>query len=380
MKFASDNDVMLQALKIARHGFGKVEPNPQVGAVIVSPDREWIAEGFHQEFGGPHAEIHAIRNAAGKTQGADLFVTLEPCSHFGKTPPCADAVIEAGFRRVVVACQDPAPHVAGRGLQKLRDAGLEVLTGICEDEARSLIAPFKKQILQHRPWVHAKWAMTLDGRIAASTGHSQWISCEQSREVVHQLRGRVEAIITGAGTLRRDNPRLTARPPGPRKALRVLIDSSGTTLTQDSAIIQTLNEASVLVCVSQRCSQQQQTRLESLGVEVLRTVDADQTDVEQVLRELGRRRLTHILLECGPRLMGTFFDLGLVDEVHVFVAPKIVGGATAIAPIGGEGQPEIPQFPSISGLNRSFCGTDVLIEGHVINCVPAARKISGEIG
>jgi len=369
---------MLQALVIAQRGFGKVEPNPQVGAVIVSPDREWIAEGFHQEFGGPHAEIHAIRNAGGRTQGADLFVTLEPCSHFGKTPPCADAVIEAGFRRVVVGCQDPAPLVAGKGLQKLRDAGLEVITGICEHEARALIAPFEQHMLHQRPWVHAKWAMTLDGRIAARTGHSQWISSEPSREAVHQLRGRVEAIITGAGTVRMDNPRLTARPPGPRKALRVLIDSSGTAVLPDSAVIQTLSETPVLVCVSERCSEQQQKRLESFGAEVLRTGNAVQTDVEQVLRELGRRRMTHVLLESGPRLMGTFFDQGLVDEVHVFVAPKIVGGAAAIAPIGGQGQPEIPQFPSITGMTRRFCGPDVLIEGHVTHHVPETRKLSGE--
>ncbi len=363
MKFASDNEVMRHALQLARQGFGTVEPNPQVGAVIVSPQGEWIAEGYHQVFGGPHAEIHAIQNAASRTHGQDLFVTLEPCSHFGKTPPCVQAVLAAGFRRVVVGCQDPAPHVAGQGLQQLRDAGVEVLVGVCEHEATALIAPFRKHILQQRPWVHAKWAMTLDGRVAARSGHSKWISCEESRSIVHALRGRVEAIITGAGTLRQDDPLLTARPPGPRVPLRVLIDSHGTALQPQSQLLRTLTIAPVLVCVAQCCTAEQQAFLEGFGVEVLRTDGVDCVQIEQVLQELGRRRMTHVLLESGPRLMGAFFDQGLIDEVHVFVAPKIVGGDAALSPVGGLGQAQIPRSLSLSAITQRTCGADILIEG-----------------
>jgi diaminohydroxyphosphoribosylaminopyrimidine deaminase/5-amino-6-(5-phosphoribosylamino)uracil reductase len=365
VKFASDNEVMRHALQLARQGFGTVEPNPQVGAVIVSPQGEWIAEGYHQVFGGPHAEIHAIQNAASRTHGQDLFVTLEPCSHFGKTPPCVQAVLAAGFRRVVVGCQDPAPHVAGQGLQQLRDAGVEVLVGVCEHEATALIAPFRKHVLQQRPWLHAKWAMTLDGRVAARSGHSKWISCEQSRAVVHALRGRVEAIITGAGTLLQDDPLLTARPPGPRVPLRVLIDSHGTALRPQCQLLRTLPDAPVLVCVAQCCTAEQQAFLEGLGVEVLRTDGVDCVQIEQVLQELGRRRMTHVLLESGPRLMGAFFDQGLIDEVHVFVAPKIVGGDAALSPIGGLGLAQIPRDLSLSAITHRTCGSDILIEGQL---------------
>ena len=365
VKFASDNEVMRHALQLARQGFGTVEPNPQVGAVIVSPHGEFISEGYHQVFGGPHAEIHAIQNAASRTQGQDLFVTLEPCSHFGKTPPCVQAVLAAGFRRVVVGCQDPAPHVAGRGLQQLRDAGVEVQVGVCEDEATALIAPFRKHVLQQRPWLHAKWAMTLDGRVAARSGHSKWISCEQSRAVVHALRGRVEAIITGAGTILQDDPLLTARPPGPRVPLRVLIDSRGTALHSQSQLLRTLADAPVLVCVAQCCTTEQQAFLEGFGVEVLRTDGVDCVQIDQVLQELGRRRMTHVLLESGPRLMGAFFDQGLIDEVHVFVAPKIVGGDAALSPIGGLGLAQIPRDLSLSAIVQRACGSDVLIEGRL---------------
>ncbi|MCA9060884.1 MAG: bifunctional diaminohydroxyphosphoribosylaminopyrimidine deaminase/5-amino-6-(5-phosphoribosylamino)uracil reductase RibD, partial [Planctomycetaceae bacterium] len=205
-----DEQWMSRALTIAARGLGSVEPNPAVGAVVTTATGDFVAEGWHQQFGGPHAEVHAIRAAGDRCRGATLYVTLEPCSHHGKTPPCADAVIAAGFRRVIVGCQDPAPHVAGQGLRKLREAGIEVVTGVCEGAAQRLIAPFSMLQTCQRPWVIAKWAMSLDGRIATHTGDSQWISNSTSREFVHQMRGRMDAIITGSGTVHADNPRLTA--------------------------------------------------------------------------------------------------------------------------------------------------------------------------
>ena len=363
--FATDSEVMQHAISLARKGFGFVAPNPMVGAVILSHTGEWIAEGFHQEFGKAHAEINAISAAGERTHGAQLFVTLEPCSHFGKTPPCADAVIAAGFRRVVIGCQDSAPHVAGRGIQKLRDAGIEVTVGVSVAEAKRLVAPFEMLMHERRPWVHAKWAMTLDGRVATYTGHSQWISCDQSRAWVHELRGRVDAIITGAGTVRSDDCLLTARPQGPRTALRVVMDSTGESLTADCQLVKTLDQAPVLVCVSRSCSGIAQQRLQQWGVQVFQTTATDHVDVSEVLQELGRRQCTHALLEAGPRLLGAFFDAGKVDEVHVFVAPKLIGGVRAMSPVGGEGLARIPDNANLTHVQTVTIGEDLLIEADV---------------
>ena len=364
-RFNSDAAIMQHTICIARAGFGHVEPNPMVGAVIVSPDREVIAEGYHQKFGGPHAEINAIQDAGERTRGADLFVSLEPCSHFGKTPPCADAVIQAGFRRVVIGCQDPAPHVAGQGITRLREAGVEVIVGLCESEARRLIAPFEMLMLRQRPWVHAKWAMTLDGRIASRTGHSKWISCDQSRAWVHDLRGRVDAIVTGSGTVRADDPLLTARPAGPRTAMRVVIDSTGESVTCESQLARTCRDVGVLVCVSGSCSQDRTEALHALGAETFRTAESGFVDIAAVLTDLARRRFTNVLLEAGPGLLGAFSDAGLIDEVHAFIAPKLVGGIAATPAIGGLGRPSIPQLASLSNFRSQQIGEDLLIEGDV---------------
>lgn len=363
--FLSDSEVMQRAIRIAQLGFGHVEPNPMVGAVIVDASRNVIAEGNHQKFGEAHAEINAIRQAGEATRGADLFVSLEPCSHFGKTPPCADAVIAAGFRRIVVGCQDPAPHVAGQGIQKIREAGIPVEVGVCEVEARRLIAPFEMLMIRQRPWVHAKWAMTLDGRIATSNGHSQWISCAESRVRVHQLRGCVDAIITGSGTVRADDPLLTARPAGPRTALRVVIDSTGENITADRKLVKTIGEAPVLVCVSRRCHETDKARLRELGVEVFETSGDDSVNLAEVLQELGRRRATRVMLEAGPGLLGAFFDRGLIDEVHAFVAPKMIGGAKALSPIGGAGLAAIPGVSNLKAMRVTPIGDDLLIEADV---------------
>lgn len=366
MQFHSDTAIMQHALLLAARGFGSVEPNPQVGAVIVSSDRHLIAEGWHAQFGGPHAEINAITAAAGNTAGNDLFVTLEPCSHHGKTPPCVDALLHAGFRRVVVGCPDPAPHAAGRGLQLLSNAGVVVETGLCKEAAEALIAPFRRQMLQRLPWVHAKWAMSLDGRIACDSGHSQWISSPVSRAAVHSLRGRVDAILTGAGTVRADNPLLTARPPGPRTPLRVIFDSSGTAVTADSRLAQSLSDAPVLVCVSNRCSESNRLKLRNLGVDVFAADSPNSVPPRTVLAELGRRGLTHVLIEAGPALLGAFFDQQAVDEVHIFVAPKILGGTHARSAVAGFGQNCVPATAQLQHMHVRQLDTDVLIEGRWI--------------
>ena len=204
--------LMDAALKLARRGEGFVEPNPMVGAVIVSQQGEIVGEGWHQAFGGPHAEVHALAAAGERGRGGTLYVTLEPCCHFGKTPPCTQAIIRAGICKVVVATGDPAPHVAGGGIRELRKAGIDVEVGVREADAKELIAPFVKMVTKQRPWVIAKWAMTLDGKLATHDGHSKWISNAEARAEVHRLRGRVDAIVTGIGTAAADNPMLTSRP------------------------------------------------------------------------------------------------------------------------------------------------------------------------
>lgn len=365
IRFQSDDEVMQAAINAARQGLGHVEPNPLVGAIIVDDDLNQIAVGYHQTLGEAHAEINAIK-AADRTEGRQIFVTLEPCSHHGKTPPCADALITGGFRRVVIGCQDPAEHVAGQGIGRLREAGIEVVVGILQEQAEDLIAPFRKLQIQKLPWVHAKWAMTLDGRIATRTGHSQWISNEDSRRHVHELRGRMDAIITGAGTVRHDDPTLTARPAGAKTAIRVVLCRTGTSVAPGSQLMKTLNDAPLLICAQTSVADHAHLKnLELLGAEVLLT-DGDSADmVHQVLQELGRRSLTNVMLEAGPGLLGTFFDSSHIDEVSVFIAPKFAGGNEARSPIGGLGLAHIPSTAILKNVSTERFQDDILIHGRV---------------
>ena len=250
----NDKQHMLRAINVARQARGYAEPNPTVGCVIAVGENV-IAEGWTQTYGSDHAEVHAIGGIAqeqlANLADATMYVTLEPCCHHGKTPPCTDAILATPIRRVVVAMEDPFPQVAGHGIQQLRESGREVIVGVCEQEAKQLIAPYLKLQRKQWPWIIAKWAMTLDGRIASSTLDSQWISSPASREIVHQLRGRVDAIMVGIGTAIADDPRLTARVPGgivPRVATRIVVDSKAK-LPLDSNLVATANEIPVLLAV-----------------------------------------------------------------------------------------------------------------------------------
>ena len=354
VRFPSAEAVMRRALELAARGEGHVEPNPMVGAVLVDDELNLLGEGFHERFGGPHAEINALQQAGERAAGGTLYVTLEPCCHQGKTPPCSRAVIAAGVKRAVVAVADPAPHVAGGGIAELRGAGVAVEVGLLGDEAAQRIAPFTKLFTQRLPWVHAKWAMTLDGKIATRTGASKWISGEASRLIVHELRGRMDAIVVGSGTVAADDPLLTARPPGPRVATRIVVDSRAQ-LPLDSQLVRTNGEAPVIVATTAEAPRENIRRLEAAGVEALPLpVAADRTaasrrnrgsgvDLLALFQELGRRRMTNVLVEGGGRLLGSLFDRQLIDEVHVFVASKIIGGEEARTPVAGLGLAEIPQ-------------------------------------
>jgi len=366
-QFSAPEDVMRRAIELARRGCGLVEPNPPVGAVIVDAELRRIAEGFHRQFGAAHAEVDAIGQAGDRARGQTLFVTLEPCCHTGKTPPCTQAILDAGISRVIVAAADPADHTSSRGMAELRDAGLDVQSGVLESEARQLIAPFTMLQTQGRPWVHAKWAMSLDGKLATFAGHSQWISHAESRQHVHRLRGRMDAILVGARTARLDDPLLTARPPGPRTPLRVVMDRSAG-LTADCQLLRTAGDVPVLVVAGRDASEPNVRRLRELGVEVLQwqLEDTDSaTRAERILQELGRRNMTHVLVEGGGTLLGAFRDAELIDEVHVFVAPKLVGGQSAVSPMGGVGLECVPDTSQIDVLNVQRSGCDVYLHGRV---------------
>jgi diaminohydroxyphosphoribosylaminopyrimidine deaminase/5-amino-6-(5-phosphoribosylamino)uracil reductase len=356
---------MTRALELAARGQGRVEPNPMVGCVIVSPEGRVVGEGWHTAFGAPHAEVEALRAAGPAARGATMYVTLEPCCHQGKTPPCTDAVIAAGIRRVVVAQRDPYPAVSGGGIAALRQAGIEVEVGLCEAAARRLNAPYRKLIETGRPWVIAKWAMTLDGKLATTAGQSRWISGEASRAVVHQLRGRVDAIIVGRGTVEVDDPLLTARPPGPRVATRVVLDSQAS-LSPMSQLVRTLDQAPLLVAAGAEVDLERAKRLTSVGCEFLQVAgDTPQLRLDTLLAELGRRRMTNVLVEGGAQVLGSLFDARLVDEVHVFIAPKIVGGLSAPSPVGGSGIAEMTAALSLTEVSVERLGDDIWVHGFV---------------
>lgn len=359
---------MRRALDLAENGRGFVEPNPLVGAVVVREGRA-VGEGWHQRFGEAHAEVNALAQAGEAARGATLYVTLEPCCHHGKTPPCTDAVLAAGVSRVVAAMADPFPRVAGGGVARLQEAGVAVEVGLCEAEARRLNAPYLKLLATGRPYVHAKWAMTLDGKIATRTGDSKWVSGEAARQRVHVLRGRMDAIIVGIGTVLADDPLLTTRPPGPRTPARVVLDSRAR-LPLDSRLVKTAHEAPVILVTNGAPGD----ALLARGCEVLPLLTrearsgqtpASRSDVGALLDELGRRRMTNVLVEGGAEVLGSFFDARAVDEVHVFISPRVAGGRDAKPSVGGRGVDKITESLALAEWDVERVGGDVYLHARL---------------
>lgn len=360
----TDEDWMRIALQAAARGLGHVEPNPPVGCVLVRDDRLLVV-GRHRRFGGDHAEVDALKQAGSNAAGATAYVTLEPCRHFGKTPPCTRALIEARVARVVVALTDPFLQVAGGGIRELREAGIEVATGVLEREATSLLAPYLKRLRTGRPWVHAKWAATWDGRIAAPAGDSKWITSEASRVRVHELRGKMDAIVVGIGTVLADDPQLTVRPPGPRTPTRIVLDSTLRTPT-GSALARTARETPTLIACGPTYSAADREALEALGVEVVCLgAPARAERAAALLDELGRRNMTNVFVEGGAQTLGSFFDASEVDEVHAFFAPKLIGSAFASGPIGGEGRDTMADAVALEEVRIEAIGDDVYLNGRV---------------
>jgi diaminohydroxyphosphoribosylaminopyrimidine deaminase / 5-amino-6-(5-phosphoribosylamino)uracil reductase len=366
-----DNDdvrFMSHALALATRGQGAVEPNPMVGCVIVR-DGEIVGEGWHERFGGPHAEVNALEAAGDRAAGATAYVSLEPCCHQGKTPPCTQALVRSGVKRVVTAVQDPFPLVSGQGIAEMQAAGIECEVGAGAADAKWLLAPYRKLMVTGRPWVIAKWAMTLDGKLATHTGDSQWISSEASRAVVHQLRGRVDAIVVGSRTACIDNPLLTARPANladvKRIATRVVVDSAAL-VSLESRLVQTAPDVPVLLAAGDDASQETCNRLSSAGVEVLRCAGSSHAErIASLLDEMGRRRMTNVLVEGGSQLLGTMFDMRTVDEVHVFIAPKLAGGAAAPGPVGGAGVERMAAALKLADITIEELDGDVYVHGRI---------------
>ena len=363
-----DHRWMQVALQLAARGEGFVEPNPMVGCVLVA-DGELIGEGWHQRYGGLHAEREAIEDAKRKgnedgLRKATAYVTLEPCCHHGKTPPCTDALIEAQVQRVVVSLGDPFARVAGRGIEALRAAGIDVELGVLEESAKHLCAPYLKHVHTKKPWVIAKWAMSLDGKIASSTGHSRWISGEESRLAVQRLRSRMDAIVVGSQTAIADDPMLVAHgiAQPPRRALRVVVDSR-LRLDPQCKLVQTARDYPLLLWVSSEAPPEKVELLRSLGCSVVVCEGHSHAlRTAELLNYLGElHQATNVLVEGGGQLLGGLMDSRSVDQCEVFVAPRLIGGASAPGPVAGLGIERVDRGPEVVDLQTFASGADVHI-------------------
>ena len=366
---ASDSQRYMQmALRLAKRGISSVEPNPAVGAIIVKAN-QIIGRGYHKNFGGPHAEINALedcRSLGVKPSGATMYVTLEPCCHYGKTPPCTEALISAGLAKVVVAMVDPSDHANGKGIEQLRQAGIEVQTGICETEAKLLNAPFIKYTTTGRCWVTLKWAQSLDGKLswAEQSGERRWISNELSRRDVHKLRRRAQAILVGINTVITDDPLLTARPARGRKATRIVMDSF-LRIPLSCQLLTTLQSSPVIVFASQHAIEANPKAAEEItrkGAELLGYPDMHgRSNLYFLLDELSRRGVTQLLVEGGPTVLSSFLRENLADEIVVYIAPRILG-AQGRAEIAGR-LAALTQSMGLHCVDVGRFGDDVRLSG-----------------
>lgn len=363
---AVDVQYMQQALALAREGVGWVSPNPLVGCVIVRQG-EVVGRGYHQRYGGPHAEVFALQEAGPQAHGAVLYVNLEPCSHTGKTPPCADAVIQAGPRRVVIAGRDPNPLVAGRGIARLEAAGIAVTTGVCEADAKKLNEAFLKYITTRRPFVTLKSAITLDGKIATRTGASRWITGEEARQHGHLLRHAADAMLVGVGTVLQDDPQLTTRLLDRQgvNPLRVIVDST-LRIPPTAHILDVAAERRTLVATTARASETLCDRLRRRGVEVvcLPAADDGRVHLAALLSYLGEHGMASVLVEGGATLSAALLRQRLVDKVVFFIAPKIMGGdgLSAIGTCGVESMEQVIHLQDVTGQR---VGNDFLLEAYL---------------
>ena len=370
---------MQRAIALAKKGVGFVNPNPMVGCVVVK-DNEIITEGYHEYYGGFHAERNALTNTTADCKDATLYVTLEPCCHYGKTPPCTEIIIEKGIKKVVVGFLDPNPLVAGKGIKILEDEGIEVVTGVEVDKIKELNKVFLKYINTKRPYVLLKTAMTLDGKIASYTGDSKWITNEKSRKLVHKLRSEMMGIVAGIGTVKADNPMLNCRlevqqptansqQPNVHQPIRIIVDTKAS-ISLESNIVKTANEYRTILAVGQQsivnAQQSKVEMLKSLNVEILYCEEKDgHVDINDLMIKLGQKGIDSILLEGGTTLNAAFLEAGCVDEVYAFIAPKIIGGEHSKSPVGGQGIELMKDAIMLKDIKIETFDNDILIKGKI---------------
>lgn len=359
-----DEQMMRRAIELAKNATGRTSPNPMVGAVIVR-DGRIIAEGWHRKAGTPHAEVHALNMAGELAKGATLYVSLEPCAHYGRTGPCAKAVVEAGISRVVVAMTDPNPQVAGKGIAILQQAGIQVDVGLLEQEARELNEVFLKWMTTGLPFVAMKTAMSLDGKIATATGQSQWITNEASRYETHRLRDIYDCILVGSNTALMDDPSLTTRLRDCQghNPIRIVVDSHAR-LPLNAKML-TDHAAPVIVAVTEQAPAEKLVQLQASGAEIITAGAGPHVDLTSLMRQLGERKLASVFVEGGGTVNYALLEAGLVDRVYAFIAPKLIGGRQALTPVEGEGFGELAQAPELTDIRIRQLGDDVLLTGLV---------------
>ena len=363
---------MKKVLALAVKAEGLTSPNPLVGALLVKGNKV-IGRGYHKKAGSPHAEIIAIKSARHKTNGSTLYINLEPCTHFGKTPPCAPEVIKAGIKRAVIAMQDPNPLVSGRGIKQLKSAGIDVITGILQQEARKINEPYIKYITKKMPFVVLKWAMSLDGKIATHIGDSKWISHQASRDFTYRLRGKFGAVLIGINTLLKDNPQLTTHGLGIKEPKRIVIDSNGE-IPLDCNLLK-IKGGQVIVATTDKISKEKIRKLGQKDVEVIVCKqDQGKVNLRELMIELakparqgfkGGREISSVLVEGGGRITASFIENNLADKFIVFMSPMIIGGKDAISPVEGTGVKKISDAVKIRNFSIKKLGEDIVVEGYI---------------
>lgn len=355
-------DYMKRALELAQKGRGFVNPNPLVGAVIVK-NSKIIGEGWHECFGKAHAEINAFSNAVEAVDGAELYVTLEPCSHYGKTPPCAKTIVEKGIKKVYIGMKDPNPFVSGKGIEVLQEAGIEVVCGIYEQECKKMNEIFIKYITTKLPFVVMKTAMTLDGKIASYTGDSKWISCKKSREIVHKMRSFHMGVMVGIQTVLKDNPFLTARIENAHNPIPIIIDS--TLKIPENAHV--LEGKRCIIATTDRSDEQKRKILEAKGAEIIQLKEKNgHVDLKLLLNQLGKMGIDSILLEGGGELNFSMLENQLIDKVIFFLAPKLLGGRDAKTSLEGIGFPQIKESIQLKNIEIKKIEEDIFVTAYPI--------------
>lgn len=362
----NDRFFISRTIALAARAKGMTSPNPMVGALLVR-NGKIISEGYHRKAGTPHAEVIAIDKAQGKARGSTLYVSLEPCCHKDKrTPPCTQKIISSGIRQVIVSMKDPNPKVSGKGIEELRNSGIKVTSGILEEKARKLNEFYVKYITAGMPFVILKVAMTLDGKIATPEGESKWITGEKARSMVHRLRGGVDAVMTAIGTVLADNPMLTCRVPNYKNPVRIVIDPNLET-GPEANVFSVPPETILITRQSAVSSQQSEKKREKLSEKGIKIIDynSEKLDLQWLMRELGKRHITSVLIEGGASLNSYCLEAGIVDKVMFFIAPKIMGGKESLPAVGGKSFRRLDAAYRLKDAKVKQVGEDILIEGYI---------------